>query len=80
MSIDFIHKWAEPKPGKEFEYYLAWKHRGHLSTLMLETMKKPWRDLLGRRYRRINKLWARAVNRTKIYGQDVVISSDGVRR
>ena len=79
MSIDFIHMWAEPKPGREFQYYLAWKHRSRTGKMMREVSKRPWRDLFGTKYRRVYKLWAHAVERTKIHGQDVIISSDGVQ-
>lgn len=64
--------WGEPKPGYEFQYYLAWKHREVTAKLLNKALQKGlilWRP---RRYKRIFDLWGNAVDRTKKYGQDRV--------
>lgn len=67
MTITLIHKWAEPIPGQEERYARAWKHRSLYSRLMHLT---PWWQL--RKKRRRHQGWCRAVDRTKIYGQDII--------
>ena len=65
-----VTKWGDPKPGFEWEYGLAWRHR-HLASVMLLKVSRSW--WLGFRpsvYRRAFRLWAEAVDRTKQYGQD----------
>jgi hypothetical protein len=62
-----VGKWAEPKPGCEDRYYIAMRHRYIASCLLMRVPS--WRPWL---YRRVFRLWADAVNRMKIYGQDRV--------
>lgn len=70
MTVVTIIKWGQPKPGYEFEYHLAWKHRAITSAMLADVtwcmFFRPFR------HRRIYRMWARAVDRTKIYGQDLV--------
>jgi hypothetical protein len=63
------HMWAAPKPGHEFEYALAWKHRYIASGWMLRLSRKPF---ACRAYRRAYELWGDALDRIKEHGDHVL--------
>lgn len=65
--VRHVIKWAAPKPGHEFQYHLAWKHRHRYMEIKRAT---PWW-----KWKKINRRlagWGRAVDRTKRHGQDVI--------
>ena len=66
MPIVRILKWGEPKPGREFEYELALRHREGYMQLIWRT---PWWQWRKRRRRWAG--WSRALNRFKDAGQDI---------
>ena len=70
--MQIVYKWAEPRPGYEFQYYLAWKHR-HIAGALLKRFS--WHVWPSRAYQRAFSLWADAVDRTKRYGRDIVLAS-----
>ena len=60
----FVLRYGAPKPGHEFEYWLAWKHRGIASEWMTRAGRKS--------FKRLYAIWARALDRQKEHGQDIV--------
>lgn len=69
MARRIICKWSAPKPGHEFQYRLAWKHRVYWASLFFKyTSPWPWHN---RTYRRVFRNWSDAVERVKIHGMDV---------
>lgn len=65
--IVFQTMWAEPKPGHESAYALAWKHR----VMWLDVRDaSPWWQF-GRRRRCLDG-WRRAVARIKQHGRHVI--------
>lgn len=61
---------AAPRPGYEFQYYLAWKHRSEAAKLMDRYRLWP-----PGAYARCYALWKDAVDRTHRFGEDVVYST-----
>lgn len=66
--IEQVLMWGEPKPGHEFQYHLAWKHR----VIAFAWLKKADRNPFAfRAQRRAFDLWGNAVDRIKRHGQHV---------
>lgn len=66
--MQIVYLSAEPAPGKEMAYWIAWKHRVYMMRLYDKT---PWWQ-----FRKKNRRWNKALNaitRTYDHGQDVVI-------
>ena len=74
MGTVHIGKWFDPKPGHEFQFALAWKHRAIASHLMV-TAPFFARLFQTRRYRKAFQLWCDALDRQKIHGQDRVLAT-----
>lgn len=69
--MEFIYVSADPIPGKETQYFLAWKHRHGWARLHKRT---PWWQ--PRKSRRRFNEWMRAIRRTHEFGQDRIVVSD----
>jgi hypothetical protein len=63
-----IEKFADPKPGQEAAFSLAWKHRAIAGTILANV---PW--WRPRKWRKAYRLWAWTVDRTKRHGRDRVM-------
>lgn len=70
---------AEPRPGHEFQYWLAWKHRHIASQWSLRLMRRSWNPFLWKKIRQADRMWGHAVDRVHRHGQDVVTKYDVVR-
>ncbi len=65
-----IHVSIEPAPGKEMQYFLAWKHR--VGWLRLHKRTPWWQYRKSRR--RFNE-WLRAISRTHEFSRDRILVS-----
>ena len=75
-------KLARPRPGHEFSFYLAMKHRAITSELMSDETRGFWRSwrsiVCPKRYNRLFKLWEHALDQIREHGCDVVFRPDVV--